>query len=92
LDDVGIGILAAPYAADVVANLAAHSPRLAPLASGAKAFSHAFHMSPSAELAGLALVAPGVVHPLAEKIDALTEKSAAYLDGYVAAHVALGLL
>lgn len=92
LDDVGIGILAAPYAADVVANLAKHSPRLAPLANGASAFSHAFHMRPSAELAGLALVAPGVVHPLADKIDAMSDKTAAYLDGYVAAHVALGLV
>ncbi len=92
LDDVGIGILAAPYAADVIANLAGRSARLAPIARGASQFSHAFHMRPSAELAGLALVAPGVVHPLAEKIDAMTERTAAYLDGYVAAHAALGLV
>lgn len=92
LDDIGIGILAAPYAADVVANLAGHVPRLAPVASAAKGFSHAFHMRPAAELAGLALVAPGVVHPLAAKIDAMTDKTAAYLDGYVAAHIATGLV
>lgn len=92
LDDVGIGILAAPYAAGVLGNLTSHVPRLARVSHAAHAFHDAFPKFPSAELAGLALVAPGIVHPLAEKIDAMSDKTAAYLDGYVAAHAALGLV
>lgn len=91
LDDLGIGILAAPYAADVVANLASKHPRLHGLQARATGFSHKFHARPAAELAGLALVAPGVVNPLAEKIDSVTKKSAAYRAGYTYAHTALGL-
>lgn len=91
LDDLGIGILAAPYAADVVANVAGRYPRLHGLRGGAQRFSKAFHARPAAELAGLALVAPGVVNPLAEKIDSVTKKSAAYRAGYTYAHTALGL-
>ncbi len=93
LDDLGIGILASPYIAKAVGNLAGHALKIPALGaggagtalrgiqSGTHAFENAFHANPYAEIAGLGLVAPGVVKPLAEKI---TEKTA-FQRGYARA-------
>jgi len=94
LDDLGIGILASPYIGKAVGNLM-HESRYAPLraigAAGNK-FYEGFQHMPMAEVAGLALVAPGIVNPLANKVDGLlAEKSAAYRGGYSDALNALGL-
>ena len=75
LDDLGIGILASPYVAQAVGGLAAKSPRLAPIARAAQGYEHAFHATPYGELAGLALVAPGVTKRLAPHL----QKEAFYL-------------
>lgn len=73
VDDVGIGMLATPYAAEGVGKLLAHrSGRLGAIGRGAQAVGHALHEGPHKnkwELAGLGLVAPGVVHPIAKGID-----------------------
>lgn len=81
LDDLGIGILASPYIAKAVGNLAGRIPALHGVQSAANAYEHAFHATPYGEIAGLGLVAPGVVKPLAEKI---TEKTA-FQRGYARA-------
>lgn len=94
LDDLGIGILASPYIGKAIGNLT-HESRYAPLrAIGAlgSGYYDAFQKAPMAEVAGLALVAPGIVNPLANKVDdLLAEKSAAYRGGYSDALNALGL-
>jgi hypothetical protein len=76
LDDVGIGILAAPYAADVASKgLMRVGGRNAKVRAAATALrsglgsQSSFGHSPVRELGGLALVAPGVTHTLANKID-----------------------
>ncbi len=77
LDDVGIGMLASPYIADAAAGglkrLMLRGGRLGALAAEghgvAEAVAHKLHSSPAVELGGLALVAPGVIHPMARSID-----------------------
>ncbi len=75
VDDVGIGVLSAPYIASAAGEALEHgTPRM-------KAIGHAlekslgvnstFGKSHAREIAGLALVAPGVTHPVAKKIDQL---------------------
>lgn len=78
LDDLGIGILASPYIADLAAaggkKLMLRGGRLgalgAELHGAAEGVGHVLH-SPAVELGGLALVAPGVTHTLARGIDKL---------------------
>jgi hypothetical protein len=80
LDDVGIGLLAAPYAASMAGHglAKAKNPKLR--AAGhvlerALGTESKFGKSHGRELAGLALVAPGVTHTLAKGVDkALPEK------------------
>lgn len=91
LDDLGIGILASPYIAKAVGNAASHVPRLAPVAAAANAYEHAFHATPYGEIAGLGLVAPGVVHPLAKKLTGPAEKTA-FMHGMRSVHVGLGIV
>lgn len=79
LDDLGIGILASPYIAKAVGGLAGRIPALKGVQGAANAYERAFHATPYGEIAGLGLVAPGVVKPLAEKLSP-TEKRA-YLLG-----------
>lgn len=78
LDDLGIGILASPYIAKAVGGLAGRIPALKGVQSAANAYEHAFHASPYGEIAGLSLVAPGVVKPLAKALTP-TEKTAYWL-------------
>ncbi len=83
LDDLGIGILASPYIAKAVGSLAGRIPALKGVQGAANAYEHAFHANPYAEIAGLGLVAPGVVKPLANAITP-TEKTA-FQRGYTRA-------
>jgi hypothetical protein len=71
VDDVGIATLATPYALKGVANTLEHrSGRLGALGRMARAGDKAIHKNHEnkLELAGLAMVAPGVVHPISKGI------------------------
>lgn len=78
LDDLGIGILASPYIADLAAaggkKLMLRGGRMgalgAELHGAAEGIGHYLH-NPAVELGGLALVAPGVTHTLARGINKL---------------------
>lgn len=81
IDDVGIGLLAAPYVADAVGHSLekAKNPRLS--AAGLalhKGFGidSGFGKSHGREIAGLAMVAPGVTHTMAKGVDKMTAKKA----------------
>ncbi len=80
LDDVGIGLLAAPYAASMAGHCLAKAKNPKLRAAGhvlerALGTESKFGKSHGRELAGLALVAPGVTHTLAKGVDkALPEK------------------
>jgi len=74
IDDVGIGVLAAPYAADVVSHgmEKARNPKIRAAAGALRAAvgtESRFGKSHGRELAGLAMVAPGVTHSLARGVD-----------------------
>lgn len=79
LDDAGIGLLAAPYIADAAAGGLKHvmlrGGRLGALAAEghtiAEGLAHQLHQSKARELAGLALVAPGVTHPMAKAVNSM---------------------
>lgn len=84
IDDVGIGLLAAPYAADAGSRLmmrvGGRNAKVRAAATALKAGfgskSHFGHSAPR-ELAGLAMVAPGVTHTIAKGIDkAVPQKTA----------------
>ncbi len=80
LDDVGIGLLAAPYAADAVSKLKNRPGALGAVGKGAVAAKRQMvkHEIPM-ELTGLGLVAPGITNNLAKGVDKakakLTKKS-----------------
>jgi Inorganic Pyrophosphatase len=72
VDDVGIGMLAAPYAAKAVGGAMSHAPgRWGAAGSALKAWgkNEEGHGKLPLELAGLALVAPGITHGVARRID-----------------------
>ena len=71
LDDVGIGMLAAPYAAKGLANTFEHrSGRLGAIGRSARTVADHMHKHENKyELGGLSLVAPGIVHPMGKGID-----------------------
>lgn len=83
VDDVGIGVLAAPYAADLVGHGLAKvkNPKLQAAGhalSRTLGNESAFGKSHARELIGLGLVAPGITHRVAKGIDrAMPEKKAA---------------
>ena len=76
LDDLGIGILAAPYAARGLKNVLGHRKGvLGAVGQGAGAAEKVMHKYETPmELTGLALVAPGVTNALARGIGKLTKK------------------
>lgn len=82
VDDVGIGVLAAPYAADFVGHRLAKmkNPRLAAAGhalSNTLGNDSLFGKSHARELVGLGLVAPGITHRVAKGIDkVMPEKKA----------------
>lgn len=83
LDDVGIAMLATPYAAEGIGKMLAHrSGRLGAIGRAASGVGHALHDGPHKnkwELAGLGLVAPGVTHNLAKGINkAIPHKKVAF--------------
>lgn len=71
LDDVGLTILGAPYAARGVANVLEHrGGRLGAIGGAARRAADFMHKHENkTELAGLALVAPGVIKPMAKGIN-----------------------
>lgn len=71
VDDVGIGMLAAPYAAKGLAGSLEHrGGRLGAIGAGARRAADAMHKHETKlELGGLALVAPGIGHRVAKGID-----------------------
>lgn len=71
LDDVGLTILGAPYAARGVANVLEHrGGRLGAIGGAARRAADFLHKHENkTELAGLALVAPGVIKPMAKGIN-----------------------
>lgn len=84
IDDAGIGLLAAPYAASAVGHGLAKSKNPKLRAAGAAlerglGTESRFGKSHGRELAGLAMVAPGVTHTMAKGINKVLpqEKSAA---------------
>lgn len=87
IDDVGLALLASPYIGEALHGATQHSSNkyLRALGEAGHNYHTAFAKRPLAEVAGLALVAPGVVHPLAKgvdkTIDAIKEKTAAYRAG-----------
>ena len=93
LDDVGLTILAAPYAARGVANVLEHrGGRVGAVGKAArKAADFLHHHENKTELAGLALVAPGVIKPMARGIDKVLpkEKKATLADLDTAQFIAL---
>lgn len=102
LDDVGIALLASPYLAKALGHAAAKStnPFVSSIGRGAERYHTAFDAQPLAEVAGLALVAPGVTHTLADQIDTLRApapvlpealKAAAWRSGYADALARLGI-
>lgn len=75
VDDVGIGILAAPYAADVVAKLKGRKGAVGAVGRGAEAAGKWMHKHETPlELTGLALVAPAITNTVARGITKATEK------------------
>ncbi len=79
LDDVGLTILGAPYAAKGIANvLKNRSGRLGAVGRAADAAHRAMHRHENAmELTGLSLVAPGVIKPMAKGINRVLPKEKA---------------
>jgi hypothetical protein len=79
VDDVGIGILASPYVNDLAnkgfKNMMMRGGRMGQVGAWGHAategLGHVLH-HPVTELTGLALVAPGVVHPIAKGIHKVT--------------------
>lgn len=70
VDDVGIGMLAAPYASKAVGKALSHAPgRVGALGQGLAAAGERLSHSNALELGGLALVAPGVTHRVARGLD-----------------------
>lgn len=71
IDDVGIGLLAAPYAAKGIANSLEHrGGRLGAIGGVARRAADTMHKHENKmELAGLAMVAPGVTHRMARGVD-----------------------
>lgn len=82
IDDVGIGILAAPYAADVVSKALMRGGKNQKVRAAATAIKATmgsksrFGKSHGRELTGLALVAPGVTHGLAHGVENMKSKTA----------------
>lgn len=97
IDDAGLALLASPYVGEALHGATRHSGNkyLRALGEAGHNYHTAFSKRPLAEVAGLALVAPGVVHPLAKgvdkTIDAFKEKTAAYHAGAAAVRRRLGV-
>lgn len=92
IDDAGLFLLASPYIAQAASSAAKKlHPSLAPIARAADKYQHAFHANPYGEIAGLAMVAPGVVNPLAKQVDKLLPEKTAYDLGCACALQTLGL-
>jgi len=87
VDDLGIGILASPYVNDIAntgfKKMMLRGGRMGQVGAWGHAategLGHVLH-HPVTELAGLALVAPGVVHPIAKGIDKMLPRSNAPID------------
>ncbi len=93
LDDVGVGLLAAPYLADAAGSgmkwLSKKHPKLRALHGAGNAVLHAaermhgegtgFNLGKAREAAGLALVAPGITRRLAKGINGKSKEKAAGL-------------
>lgn len=79
IDDAGLAILAAPYAARGAANVLEHrGGRAGAVGKAARVLADKMHHHENKmELAGLAMVAPGVTHPAARVVDKATTKKAA---------------
>ncbi len=79
VDDVGIGILAAPYAAKGLANTLAHKGgRLGAIGKAARVVAdHMHHHENKYELAGLAAVAPSITNHTARVVDKTIDKVSA---------------
>jgi hypothetical protein len=70
IDDVGIGVLASPYIAKGIAGQLQNRPgRLGMIGRGARAYAEHFDKKNRYEIAGLGMVAPGLVHSAANVID-----------------------
>jgi hypothetical protein len=70
IDDVGIGVLASPYIAEGLSKaLKGKSGRLGRAGAALHAYHDNFGKKNRKEIAGLALVAPGVTHTLAKGVD-----------------------
>lgn len=75
IDDVGIGILASPYIAEGLSKRLAGKPgRLGRVGAALHAYHENFPKKNRKEIAGLALVAPGLTHTLAKGVDKLMPK------------------
>lgn len=77
VDDVGIGILAAPYAARGIANTLEKRPgRLGAIGKAARGVADHMHRHENKyELAGLSMVAPGVTHNVARGVEKGVDKA-----------------
>jgi hypothetical protein len=71
IDDAGIGLLAAPYLAQAGGKVLAKfkNPKLQAAGAGLSNFGRHIEHSHGREIAGLAMVAPGVTHAVARGID-----------------------
>jgi hypothetical protein len=91
IDDVGIATLAAPYAASAVGHglARAKNPKLKALGAAVEkglGAESSFGKSHGREIAGLAMVAPGVTHTLAKGVDKVTKKANGDMLQYFADH------
>jgi hypothetical protein len=97
IDDAGLALLASPYIGKALHNATQHSTNkyLHAIGEAGGRYHAAFDKRPLAEVAGLALVAPGVGRPLAagidKTIDAIKEKTAAYHAGVAATCARFGV-
>ncbi len=75
LDDAGLAVLAAPYAADAVAKLKTRPGRVGAVGRGAQAAANWMHKHETPmELGGLAVLAPGLAAPAAKALDTASKK------------------
>lgn len=76
IDDAGIGLLAAPYLAQAGGKVLSKfkNPRLQAAGAGLSNFGKRIEHSHGREIAGLAMVAPGVTHAAAKGIDKVLPK------------------
>lgn len=94
IDDTGIGVLAAPYAADVASKgllrVAGQNPKARAAAMALKhglGTESSFGKSHARELAGLALVAPAVTKGVAKGVEKMTPEKKAALETFAAQYI-----